>query len=96
MVDASRGPQELQGTGTVEDVRNALLADGITQAELDSVCDAMLEARGPQEATAQAWQPMDTRSPLAEVFWLVVPKTAEETYTDTSGRPITSGAEPRT
>jgi len=54
------------------------------------------EARGPQEATAQAWQPMETRSPLDEVFWLVVPKTAEETYTDTSGRPITSGAEPRT
>lgn len=41
------------------------------------------------------WQPMTTAPKDREVFWWLRPKTAEETYRDTSGKPILAKTEPR-
>lgn len=49
---------------------------------------AALEAQTPQ------WQPIETAPREEEVFFWIVPKTAEESYTDTSGRSICSTAPP--
>lgn len=36
-----------------------------------------------------SWQPIETAPRHERCFFWVVPKTAEECYTDTSGKPIT-------
>ena len=45
--------------------------------------------------TVASWQPIETAPKDREVLFWVVPLSAEETYRDTSGNPITSGAQPR-
>lgn len=42
-----------------------------------------------------AWQPIETAPHDREVLFWVVPLSADETYRDTSGNPITSGEKPR-
>lgn len=41
-----------------------------------------------------AWQKIETAPKDREVFFWIVPKTAEETYTDSSGKPILSDGPP--
>lgn len=51
-----------------------------------------------EERAAQppsAWQPIETAPHDREVLFWVVPLSADETYRDTSGNPITSGEKPR-
>jgi hypothetical protein len=56
---------------------------------------ALLDALDAQEAANQ-WRPIDPAAPPAGIVWFWVrPKTAKESYTDTSGRPITCATEPR-
>jgi len=43
-----------------------------------------------QAREAQAWQPIETAPKSERVFWWIVPKTAEESYCDSSGAPIVS------
>ena len=40
------------------------------------------------------WQPIDTAPRRGEAFFWIVPKTADETYYDTSGKPILANVQP--
>ena len=40
------------------------------------------------------WQPIATAPKGADLLFWIVPKTAEETYVDSSGRPIVGGFAP--
>jgi hypothetical protein len=44
---------------------------------------------------SQFWCPMSTAPEDFACLWWVVPKSADEAYTDTSGNPIVSHGEPR-
>jgi hypothetical protein len=44
--------------------------------------------------TPEDWQPIETAPKGAELWFWVRPLTAEETYTDTSGKPILSTGKP--
>ncbi len=61
-----------------------------------SAADALSvrEAAAQQERARRDWQPIETAPKGAELWFWVRPLTAEETYTDTSGRPILSTGKP--
>ena len=62
----------------------------------DDEIHAHIESHYPQPIFASRpaetrWHPIDARTPREDrVFFWVVPKTADESYTNTSGEPITS------
>ncbi len=45
--------------------------------------------------TGSGWQPINTAPRDREVFFWIVPKSEDETYTDTSGRPIVANVQPK-
>jgi hypothetical protein len=79
LVDDADGPQEYQ---------TRLIALALIARQF--VREAALSASG----AGVGWQPIATAPIDREVWFWVVPKTADETYIDTSGEPILSWATP--
>jgi hypothetical protein len=66
---------------------------GLTK-EQQQLCDDLDRCADILDGKPTGWQPIATAPQDEEVFFWVVPKTAEESYTDTSGKPIVGRFEP--
>lgn len=61
----------------------------------DQLDEALDQLAAVDQARPPVWQPIETLTdPDREVFLWCVPKTVDETYVDTSGRPIVSNHQP--
>jgi len=69
--------------------------DGVGATCALNVLWPLVEAEIAALTEAQTWQPIKTAPRETEVFFWVRPKTADETYVDTSGKPIVSHAPAR-
>ena len=59
--------------------------DRMAMREWVAALDALIASA---QETPDGWQPIETAPKDADVFFWVVPKTPDEAYTDTSGKPI--------
>jgi hypothetical protein len=89
--------------GLVGDFIKATEHEGATDCKkYPSYPKALLALNNPLAAApvpcaaspADPWQPIETAPRNAEVFFWIVPKTPEESYTDSSGKPIVGDFQP--
>lgn len=69
--------------------------EGESPTDICGDCQRELQSLRHGAGPGSPWQPMETAPKGINAHWWVVPKTADETYTDTSGKPILAGGPPR-